>query len=194
MKWCLKGWKKNFRRDTLIAAIPHNPALANPSIREIVSALNGIVLFGEDHLDNRVGHFGVGAMQLRNYLTYMGQDSLVITPGDRADIILGALQANISKNYPTVSGIFLTGGLLPEESITRLIEGLSEVVPIISVQQGTYAATNEIGAVKPRIYPENHRKIERSLKDFSRLPPGGRSGRTPDYLPRERDNPENVPV
>ncbi|MGB5403653.1 MAG: phosphate acetyltransferase, partial [Robiginitalea sp.] len=167
----LQRLEKELPGDTLIAAIPHNPALANPSIREIVTALNGIVLFGEDHLDNRVGHFGVGAMQLRNYLTYMGPDTLVITPGDRADIILGALQANISKNYPTVSGIFLTGGLLPEESITRLIEGLSEVVPIISVQQGTYAATNEIGAVKPRIYPENHRKIERSLKDFSRFLP-----------------------
>ncbi|MGB5509970.1 phosphate acetyltransferase [Robiginitalea sp.] len=167
----LQRLEKELPGDTLIAAIPHNPALANPSIREIVTALNGIVLFGEDHLDNRVGHFGVGAMQLRNYLTYMGPDTLVITPGDRADIILGALQANISKNYPTVSGIFLTGGLLPEESITRLIEGLSEVVPIISIQQGTYAATNEIGAVKPRIYPENHRKIERSLKDFSRFLP-----------------------
>ena len=167
----LERLEKELPVNTLIAAIPNNPALANPSIREIVSALDGIVLFGEDHLDNRVGHFGVGAMQLRNYLTYMGQDSLVITPGDRADIILGALQANISKNYPTVSGIFLTGGLLPEESITRLIEGLSEVVPIISVQQGTYSATNQIGAVKPRIYPENHRKIERSMKDFSRFVP-----------------------
>lgn len=167
----LERLEKELPEDTLIAAIPHNPALAYPTIREIVSALDGIVLFGEDHLDNRVGHFGVGAMQLRNYLTYMGQDSLVITPGDRADIILGALQANISNNYPTVSGIFLTGGLLPEESITRLIEGLSEVVPIISVQQGTYSATNLIGAVKPRIYPENQRKIERSLKEFSRFVP-----------------------
>ncbi len=167
----LERLEKELPVNTLIAAIPNNPALANPSIREIVSALDGIVLFGEDHLDNRVGHFGVGAMQLRNYLTYMGQDSLVITPGDRADIILGALQANISNNYPTVSGIFLTGGLLPEESITRLIEGLSEVVPIISVQQGTYSATNLIGAVKPRIYPENQRKIERSLKEFSRFVP-----------------------
>ena len=167
----LERLEKELPADTLIAAIPHNPALAYPTIREIVGALDGIVLFGEDHLDNRVGHFGVGAMQLRNYLTYMGQDSLVITPGDRADIILGALQANISKNYPTVSGIFLTGGLQPEEAITRLIEGLSEVVPIISVQQGTYSATNLIGAVKPRIYPENQRKIERSLKEFSRFVP-----------------------
>ena len=61
---------------------------------------------------------------------------------DRADIILGALQANISNNYPSVSGILLTGGLIPEETIIRLIEGLSEIVPIISVEGGTYSVTN----------------------------------------------------
>jgi phosphate acetyltransferase len=49
----------------------------------------------------------------------------VITPGDRADIILGALQANESLNYPTISGIVLTGNILPEISILKLIEGLS---------------------------------------------------------------------
>jgi phosphate acetyltransferase len=167
----LRRLEKELPGDILVAAIPHNPALANPSIREIVSALNGTVLFGEAHLDNQAGHFGVGAMQLRNYLTYMGEDTLVITPGDRADIILGALQANISKNYPAVSGIVLTGGLVPEDSIKLLIEGLSEVVPIISVKDGTYSVTNQIGAVKPRIYPENHPKIERSLKDFSKYFP-----------------------
>jgi phosphate acetyltransferase len=167
----LKRLEEELPQDILVGAIPLNPALANPSIREIVAALGGRVLFGEAHLDNQAGHFGVGAMQLRNYLNYMGQDTLVITPGDRADIILGALQAHISKNYPSVSGIFLTGGLLPEDSIIRLIEGLSEIVPIISVQDGTYAVTNQIGAVKPRIYPENHQKISRSLKDFSKYLP-----------------------
>ncbi|MDM9632275.1 phosphate acetyltransferase [Robiginitalea aurantiaca] len=163
--------EKELPGDILIGAIPNNPALSNPSIREIVSALEGTVLFGDAHLDNQAGHFGVGAMQLRNYLTHMGENSLVITPGDRADIILGALQAHISKNYPSVSGIFLTGGLIPEDSIIRLIEGLSEVVPIISVQEGTYNATNKVAAVKPRIYPENHKKIARSLKDFTRYMP-----------------------
>ena len=163
--------QKELPDGTLVGVIPNNPDLSNPSIREIVAALEGEVLFGEAHLDNQAGHFGVGAMQLRNYLTHMGQDSLIITPGDRADIILGALQAHISKNYPSVSGIFLTGGLIPEDSIIRLIEGLSEVVPIISVQEGTYGATNKIAGVKPRIYPENHKKITQSIKDFSRFMP-----------------------
>ncbi|MCO5725166.1 phosphate acetyltransferase [Robiginitalea marina] len=153
----------------LLGAIPLNPVLSNPSIREIVAAVEGKVLFGKEHLDNQAGHFGVGAMQLRNYLNHMGQDTLVITPGDRADIILGALQAHVSTNYPSVSGIVLTGGLLPEDTIIRLIEGLSEVVPIISVEGGTFSVTNQIGAVRPQIYAENSQKIDVSIKDFARF-------------------------
>ena len=38
-------------------------------------------------------------------------------------ISLGALQANLSENYPQLSGIILTGGLIPENSILKLIEG-----------------------------------------------------------------------
>lgn len=169
----LSKLRKELPQQVLLGAIPLNPNLAKPSIREIVDAVQGKVLFGQEHLDNQAGHFGVGAMQLRNYLSHMGEDALVITPGDRADIILGALQANISNNYPSVSGIVLSGGLIPEDTIIRLIEGLSEVVPIISAEGGTYSVTNRIGAVRPRIYPENHQKIRYSIKDFSRFVPEG---------------------
>ena len=151
----------------LAAAIPLNPALANPSVREIMEALDGKLLFGEAYLEKQVAQFGVGAMQLRNYLTHLGEDTLVITPGDRADIILGVLQANISSNYPAIAGIALTGGLLPEDSIIKLIEGLSDIVPIFSIQEGTFAATNKIGAIRSQIYAGNALKINMSLRDFS---------------------------
>ncbi|MGB5553556.1 MAG: phosphate acetyltransferase [Flavobacteriaceae bacterium] len=163
--------KKHLPADVLIGAIPLNPILGNPSIKEIVEELKGKVLFGESFLNNQAGAFSVGAMQLRNYLTYLRNDSLVITPGDRADIILGALQANVSSNYPPISGIVLTGGLIPEESIIKLIEGLSEVVPIVSVEGGTFEITNRIGSIRPRIYAENTQKINASLQDFSKYVP-----------------------
>jgi phosphate acetyltransferase len=101
-------------------------------------------------------------------LTLIKANALVITPGDRADIILGALQANSSKNYPKISGIVLTGGLIPEAPILKLIEGLSSVVPIISVQQGTFNVTNSIGKIKSRIYAENTEKIEVSISTFEK--------------------------
>ena len=72
------------------------------------------------------------------------------------------------KNYPKISGIVLTGGLLPEESILKLIEGLSSVVPIISVNDGTFNVTNAIGKVKSRIYAENSEKIATSISTFEK--------------------------
>ncbi len=152
--------------EVLIGGIPYNPQLGNPTIKEIVEEMEGNVLFGHQNLHQQAGNFGVGAMQLHNYLTYMREDILVITPGDRSDIILGALQANLSSNYPSVSAIILSGGFQPAPSIIRLIEGLSEVVPIISVEGGTYEVANKIGGIKPRIYAENTQKINTSIKDF----------------------------
>jgi phosphate acetyltransferase len=158
--------KKQLPATVLVAAIPLNPILANPSVKEINDSLSGKILFGESYINNRVDGFSVGAMQLRNYLNHIKENGLVITPGDRADIILGALQANISANYPAISGIVLTGGLLPEEAIIKLIEGLSEVVPIISVQGGTFGMANSIGAIKSQMYAENTEKIKTAISDF----------------------------
>ena len=166
-----KGLEAQLPKNILIGVIPKNPILGNPTIKEIVEVLDGKVLFGEEYLNNQAGHFGVGAMQLRNYLTHLQKDGLVITPGDRADIILGALQANLSINYPNVSGIILTGNLVPEDSIIKLIDGLSDVVPIVSVKEGTFSITNRIGAIRPRIYAENIQKITTSIHDFSKHVP-----------------------
>jgi phosphate acetyltransferase len=160
--------KERLSNGTDISVIPRIKSLANPTIKEIVKALDAKVLFGKDMLNNPVENFGVGTMQLRNYLNHLKEGSLVITAGDRADIILGALQANVSKNYPKISGIVLTGGLLPEETILRLIEGLSSVVPIISVNGGTFSVTNNIGKIKSKIYAENTEKIATSIATFEK--------------------------
>ncbi|MFV8839236.1 phosphate acetyltransferase [Salinimicrobium soli] len=162
------GMREFLPDDVAVFAIPLIDTLANPTLKEIVEVLDGKILFGEEYLDNQSGSFNVGAMQLRNYLNHLKNESLVITPGDRADIILGALQANISSNYPRISGIILTGGLIPEDSIIKLIEGLSQVVPIISVNDGTFNVTNRVGAIKSNIYADSTQKIEASVSTFEK--------------------------
>ena len=67
--------------DVAVFAIPLIDTLANPTLKEIVEELDGKVLFGEEFLDNQSGSFNVGAMQLRNYLNHLKNESLVITPG-----------------------------------------------------------------------------------------------------------------
>ena len=162
------GLKSVLPKEVLVSAIPVISSLDNPTVKEIVEELDAKVLFGKDFLNNEVGSFSVGAMQLRNYLLHLKENALVITPGDRADIILGALQANESANYPSISGIILTGNIVPEDSILKLIEGLNGVVPIISVEGGTYRITNKIGSIKSKIYAENIHKIETSISTFEK--------------------------
>ncbi|MDW5289357.1 phosphate acetyltransferase [Formosa sp. PL04] len=151
-----------------LSIIPLVKSLASPTMKEIKETLDGKVLFGEEHLGNLSGKFAVGAMQLRNFLTHLREGSVVITPGDRADLILGSLQAHVSSNYPNISGIILTGGIVPEPSILKLIDGLTTVVPIISVNDGTFNTTHRIGNIKSNIYAESKTKILTSIETFQK--------------------------
>jgi phosphate acetyltransferase len=155
-------------KEVSIDIIPNINLLAYPTVKEVVDSLESKILFGKQFINNAIGSYSTGAMQLRNYLTRIQEKALVITPGDRADIILGALQANASSNYPKISGIILTGGLIPEDSILKLIEGVQSTIPIISVNGGTFNITNKIGAVKPKIYATNKRKILLALDTFDK--------------------------
>ncbi len=148
--------------------IPSIKSLRSPTLKEITAYLEGEVLFGEQFLNNQADNYGVGAMQLHNYLTHLKNNSLVITPGDRSDIILGALQASKSVNYPKISGIILTGGIIPEDSILKLIEGVKLTVPIISVNKGTFDVTNSVGNIQSAIYAENTQKITTSIAIFEK--------------------------
>jgi phosphate acetyltransferase len=140
--------------------IPYESKLSQPTIKEIIDHLDGKVLVGKELVNNQASNFTVGAMQLRNFLDNLKERNLVITPGDRADIILGSLQANQSSNYPSVSGIMLSGGLLPEPSVLKLIEGLDNQVPIVSVKDNTFEIANKIGDIKAKIRPDNELKIK----------------------------------
>ena len=163
-----KELQKSFPKKLQIDIIPKVDFLSYPTVKEVLQALDGRVLFGEQFLDNAIGSFSTGAMQLRNYLMRIKENALVITPGDRADIILGALQANTSSNYPKIAGIILTGSIIPEESIIKLIEGVQSTVPIISVNGGTFGISNKIGAVKSKIYATHEKKILLSLDTFDK--------------------------
>ncbi|HEY3402195.1 MAG TPA: phosphate acetyltransferase [Ohtaekwangia sp.] len=158
---------KSLPGDLIVTAIPAKTELSSPTVKEILESVEGKILFGEHLLTNPVDHSIVGAMQLPNCLTRLQKNTLIVTPGDRGDIIIGALQANLSKNYPRVAGLILTGGLLPEPTILKLIEGLDTVVPVIAVQSGTFKTVARIANTPSRISPDNKEKIALAISQFN---------------------------
>jgi phosphate acetyltransferase len=152
----------------LIYALPNEKSLGNPTVGEIAKILDAEVLYGEDQLNRHVYSFTVAAMQLRNFLKRIEHGTLIIAPGDRSDVIIASLSSVSSMSMPNISGIMLTGGLKPEESVCRLIEGFSSMVPILSVKGDTFPSAILVDKVHAGISPDNERKITKALEIFDK--------------------------
>ncbi len=150
----------------VLAVIPANKKLASPSVREVVEHLGAEVLYGEDLLEYRVEEYMVIAMQMDHYLELLRHRALLITPGDRGDVILSALQAHVSDNYPQLAGLLLTTKVRPAATVQRLLEGLPSTLPIIAVDEETFPTAAKVRGVRSYITVDRQDKIARSLRIF----------------------------
>ena len=105
-------------------------------------------------------------MQLRNFLTRIEHGTLIITPGDRADIIVACLAAISSTSKENIAAIILTGGLKPEAAVWDLIKGFSGMVPVLSVKEDTFSTAVAVEKIHSNISPRDYRKITRALALF----------------------------
>jgi phosphate acetyltransferase len=148
-----------------IFALPELAVLAKPTVGEIAEDLGATRWSGDpESFTREVEDIKVGAMELPNFLDRLVEGTLVITPGDRSDIILGSLLANAASTYPRVAGLLLTGGLRPAPQVQRIIEGLRKSpVPVLTVEADTFMAGTQASQVRGRIRAENPRKMAIAL-------------------------------
>ena len=152
----------------LVGVFPFDRLLESPSVREVADQLGAKILFGRERMDGLVGSYLVGAMHLQNLLSWLEADQLVLTPGDRADVLLGVIEADRSANYPRLAGLVLTSGIQPDAEMFQLIEGLRESLPILTVDDDTYTAASRLEHIRAGIKPEDQDKIQRVLGLFDR--------------------------
>lgn len=152
--------------NVLTAAIPANHRLDCPTMDEIRSALGARVLLGHDYLGNVVEDSQVGAMQAPNFLKTVHNNTLIIVPGDRSEILMAAALSNHSPSCPNISGVVLTAGLLPDREIIRLFDNNMLTMPVLSVQGNTFDTAVTVSRVNSRIYPTSIDKIETMLRAF----------------------------
>jgi phosphate acetyltransferase len=166
----VKDQIKKMRLETQpIYILPEAPSLGKPTVGEIVRHLNAQILQGEPKGLNRDIHdFKVAAMNVPHFLDRIEDGDLIITPGDRADVILASLATTVSDTSPNIAGLLLTGGLVPEEPVQRLIQGFKKYSPIsvTFVKTDTYTTALNASAVRPALTPENDRKIATALGIF----------------------------
>ena len=148
------------QENVVLAVIPAHQTLSSPTLKEVAEQLDAEILYGRDQLDKLAERYLVIAMQLENYLAHLAENALLITPGDRNDVILSALQAHRSRYYPSIAGILLSGGLKPAPTVVRLLDGLPGKVPIMSVETDTYDTAARVSRVVSYITADNQAKID----------------------------------
>jgi phosphate acetyltransferase len=159
---------KGLTENQLIYAIPDVASLGKPTIGEIAQILDAEVLFGEEFLNRHAHCFTVAAMHLENLLPRIERGSLIITPGDRADVILACLSAAAAKSFPQIAGLILTGGIVPAAPIWKLIKGSSQILPILSVNTNTFPTATAVDKIYASISPDDDRKITQALAVFEK--------------------------
>ena len=149
-----------------LGVIPADKDLASPSMAEVVEHLGAEVLYGKELLNYRVYEYMIIAMQMEHYLERLRKWALLITPGDRGDVILSAIQAHASGNYPRLAGLLLTTGVRPAPTVKRLLDGLPSTLPIIAVDSETFETARNLRSVRSYITADKEDKITISLRLF----------------------------
>jgi phosphate acetyltransferase len=157
--------------DEVLGILPETSVLGHPSVREVHDYLGAELICGQERLDGSVEGYMIGAMYLNNLLSRLRPGLLILTSGDRLDILLGMIETDRSLNAPRLAGIVLTGGIRPEPEVMRLIEGLEGTLPVMVTEAGTYTVASSLDHIHAKLDPDNREKImiarhlfERSVK------------------------------
>ncbi|MFF4157433.1 phosphate acetyltransferase [Streptomyces sp. NPDC001678] len=149
-------------------ALPEDSALSAPTVRQIVQQLDAEVLLGDDSgLARDAKDFVFGGAMLPVFLPALTEGCLVVTPGDRVDLIVGALAAH-SAGAPAIAGVLLTLDERPGPDILALAGRLAPGTPVVSVPGGSFPTAAELFAVEGKLEASSPRKAETALGLFER--------------------------
>ncbi|MFW5416825.1 phosphate acetyltransferase [Nocardiopsis sp. CNT-189] len=149
--------------------LPEVPRLRAPTLRDLLRACDGRLLFGEEQrLGREASGVLVAAMSLPGLLDRLEPDHAVVMASDRASALLPAIDAaHTSPDFPALAGVFLTGGADLPEPVWRLLSGMDIRLPVAVTEMDTFLTAGRMAGTRGRIEPGAGPKIEAALAAFA---------------------------
>lgn len=167
----------------LLGTLPYRPILSNPTVSMLVTQMPGELLHEGEDLDRRIEHVAIGAMQPRHLIERIGPGSLLIVPGDRADVIHATIAAtrrqreaqreprlfdrfrdrarfgrsSAEPGRVDLAGIVFTGGYRPRPREMEALRAAGMFAYL--VEQDTYAAASTVHDLLVKTHPADRDKI-----------------------------------
>ncbi|MFI0897971.1 phosphate acetyltransferase [Streptomyces sp. NPDC020983] len=149
-----------------VYVLPDEPALRAPTVSQIAEALGAEVLLGDDAgMARDALDFVFGGAMLPTFLPKLTPGCVVVTPGDRADLIVGALAAH-SAGTPPIAGLLLTLDEKPGPDILNLADRLAPGTPVLAVSTGSFTTAAGLFTLDGKLGAGTPRKAETALGLF----------------------------
>jgi BioD-like phosphotransacetylase family protein len=142
----------------LLGVLPEAKQLSRLTLRQVTRDIDAEVMVGEDYLDNPVQRLIVGAMTAHNALSYLAPGVLMITGGDRDDLLLAAAGFSFMNPQPehVMAGIILTGGMVPHTSIREMLQ--HGAFPVLLHEKDSYSVAAKVHNLVAKIQVQDTTK------------------------------------
>jgi len=128
----------------LIGVVPFNPALTAPRVVDVARALNARFLNEGEAATRRVLSTSLCARSAANALHVFRPGNLIVTPGDRDDIVLAAALATM--NGVPMAGVLLTNGYMPNDNMVEMCRpALQTGMPVLTVDTDSFTTAKNLG-------------------------------------------------
>jgi len=142
----------------LLGVLPKKRILSSPNLSQVVKEIKGKWVNGKLHgMKQRINRVVIGAMTPSHMIDYISEGTLIITPGDREDVLLWAIATAGLGGLQSISGIILTRDISPHP---KIMEMLSETdIPLITVDRDSYEVASQINNMTVKTEPQDIDKI-----------------------------------
>jgi len=149
--------------------LPEIPLLGAPLVIDLVSALDGELLCGDEALLHREAEeMLVAGMNAEHVLERLADGQLCIVAGDRPDVIVTLAAADAADGFPSLAGIVLNGGFRPGEEVLRLVRQLDPHLPVVLTEHTSYEAARIVSGTRGLLGSGSQRKVDTALAVFER--------------------------
>jgi BioD-like phosphotransacetylase family protein len=141
----------------LLGVLPVQNMLSAPNLSQIAEEIDGKWLNArKGGAKQRVNRVVVGAMTAKGIVDYLQPGVLIITPGDRDDIILAAI-SSARLSGETIAGIILTNDIPPHPKLRELL--VQTDIPVITAKEESFTITSKINGMTVKTQPQDTDKI-----------------------------------
>ncbi|MCW8833633.1 MAG: phosphate acetyltransferase [Colwellia sp.] len=155
------------RHFDLLGSITWELDLIAPRIMDVSNYLEAKVINAGDMEHRRFRSVAFCARSVSNLVSYLVPGRLIVTPGDRTDIIIATCLSAL--NGTKLGGLILTNGFEPSEQVWELCQQALDVgLPVLSVPWDTWQTSRHIMSFNPEIPQDDlqrHEKVKQHVTD-----------------------------